>query len=45
MISASALQLHSACKILVDEAAASQLSGRQYYDWVFQNEPEYAQYR
>lgn len=45
MISASALQLHSTCKILVDEDAASDLSGREYYNWVFQNEPEYAQYR
>ncbi|CAK7191868.1 Glucosamine-6-phosphate deaminase [Commensalibacter sp. Nvir] len=45
MISASALQLHSSCKILVDETAASNLSGRKYYDWVFQNEPEYAHYR
>lgn len=45
MISASALQLHSSCKILVDHDAASQLSGREYYDWVFQNEPEYAPYR
>lgn len=45
MISASALQLHSSCKILLDEDAASELAGREYYDWVFQNEPEYESYR
>ncbi|MBV9812298.1 MAG: glucosamine-6-phosphate deaminase [Acetobacteraceae bacterium] len=45
MISASALQLHPNCKVILDEAAASALSQREYYDWVFQNEPEWAAYR
>lgn len=45
MISASALQLHPNCKIIVDEAAASQLEGREYYDFVFANEPEWAEFR
>ena len=45
MISASALQLHPNCKIVLDEAAAGGLSQREYYDWVFQNEPEWAPYR
>jgi len=45
MISASALQLHPCCKIIVDEAAASALTQRDYYDWVFQNEPEWQAYR
>ncbi|MBV8915369.1 MAG: glucosamine-6-phosphate deaminase [Acetobacteraceae bacterium] len=45
MISASAVQLHPRCKVIVDEAAASALTQRDYYDWVFQNEPEWAPYR
>ncbi|RJE83336.1 glucosamine-6-phosphate deaminase [Paracoccus onubensis] len=45
MISASALQLHPNCKIIVDEAAASQLEGREYYDFVFANEPEWDGFR
>ena len=45
MITASALQLHPNCKVVLDEAAASGLSQRDYYDWVFQNEPEWAPYR
>ncbi len=45
MISASALQLHPCCKVVVDEEAASRLEQRDYYDWVFQNEPEWEQYR
>lgn len=45
MISASALQLHSNCKVIVDEAAAHMLKGRDYYDFVFNNEPDWALYR
>ncbi len=45
MISASALQLHPCCKVVVDEAAASALAQRDYYDWMFQNEPEWEPYR
>lgn len=45
MISASALQLHPNCKVVLDEAAAGALSQRDYYDWVFQNEPEWESYR
>ncbi len=45
MVSASALQLHPNCKIVLDEAAASLLSQREYYDWIFYNEPEWAPYR
>lgn len=45
MVSASAIQLHPACKVVVDEAAASELQGRGYYDWVFANEPEWQAYR
>jgi glucosamine-6-phosphate deaminase len=45
MVSASSLQLHPRCRVIADEAAASQLAGREYYDFVFQNEPEWAPYR
>lgn len=45
MISASALQLHSRATVIVDEAAAAKLENRGYYDWIFQNEPEWAPYR
>ena len=45
MVSASAVQLHRNCKVIVDEAAATELQGREYYDWIFQNEPEWAAYR
>lgn len=45
MISASALQLHPRCTVIVDEAAASHLKGVEYYRWVFANEPEWADFR
>ena len=45
MVSASAIQLHPNCKVVVDEAAAQHLHGREYYDFVFANEPEWAAYR
>jgi glucosamine-6-phosphate deaminase len=40
-----ALQLHSSCRVVVDEAAASKLRGTDYYRWIFQNEPEWAEFR
>jgi glucosamine-6-phosphate deaminase len=45
MISATALQLHPRCTVIVDEAAASKLRGTDYYRWIFQNEPEWEPYR
>ena len=45
MVSASALQLHPNCKVIVDQDAAQDLQGRDYYDWIFHNEPEWAEYR
>lgn len=45
MISATALQLHSKCTVICDEGAASKLENRGYYDWIFQNEPEWEPYR
>ena len=45
MISASALQLHPRCTVVIDEAAATHLVGREYYRWIFENEPAWAPYR
>jgi glucosamine-6-phosphate deaminase len=45
MISATALQLHPRCTVVVDEAAAGQLKEKEYYRWVFANEPEWEPYR
>jgi glucosamine-6-phosphate deaminase len=45
MISASAIQLHANCKVIIDEDAARELKEREYYDWIFQNEPEWQEFR
>jgi glucosamine-6-phosphate deaminase len=45
MISATALQLHPRCTVVVDEEAANQLQGADYYRWVFAHEPEWAEFR
>jgi len=45
MISATTLQLHPKCTVVVDEEAASQLKEKDYYRWIFGNEPEWEQYR
>ena len=45
LVSASALQLHPDCKVIVDEAAAKRLRGKDYYRWIFQNEPEWQEFR
>ncbi len=45
MISASALQLHPHCTVIVDEAAAAKLEGQEYYRWIFENEPEWQDYQ
>jgi glucosamine-6-phosphate deaminase len=45
MISASAVQLHPRCKVILDTAAAGSLTQREYYEWIFQNEPEWEAYR
>lgn len=44
MISATALQLHPNCKVIVDEVAALHLEGQEYYQWIFENEPEWRRY-
>ncbi|GMV99693.1 MAG: glucosamine-6-phosphate deaminase [Candidatus Hydrogenedentota bacterium] len=45
MISATALQLHPRCSVIVDEAAAGRLEHQEYYRWLFENEPEWELYR
>lgn len=45
MVTASALQLHPRCVVVVDEEAASELREIEYYRWVFENEPEWAEFR
>ncbi len=45
MISATALQMHARCTVIVDEAAAAKLQGTDYYRWIFANEPEWEPYR
>lgn len=45
MVTGSALQLHPRCTVVADEAAATELEGTDYYRWIFQNEPEWAEYR
>jgi glucosamine-6-phosphate deaminase len=45
MISASALQLHPRCTVIVDEDAAANLQNQQYYRWLYEHEPEWEPYR
>lgn len=45
MVTASALQLHPRCTVVVDEEAAVQLTEKDYYRWIFANEPEWQDYR
>ena len=39
MITASALQLHRDATVIVDEAAASELTMRDYYDFIYAAKP------
>ena len=45
MVSASALQLHPKCVVITDEKAAANMQGRDYYRWIFDNEPEWEEFR
>jgi len=45
MVSASALQLHPNCRVVVDEAAAVKLQAQEYYRWIFATEPEWEEFR
>ena len=44
MVSASALQLHPRCTVVVDEEAAAELTETEYYRWIFANEPEWQEF-
>src|SRR5437588_1932147 len=37
MVTASTLQLHPRCTVIVDEAASTKLKERNYYQWIFEN--------
>lgn len=45
MISATALQLHRSCIYVIDESASSKLKEKDYYHWIFKNEPEWQKYQ
>ena len=45
MVSATAIQLHQNVQVICDDEAAVELSGRDYYDWIFKNEPEWQAYQ
>lgn len=45
MVSATALQLHPRCTVIVDEEAAAKLTEQEYYRWIFETEPEWEGYR
>ncbi|MBM4092296.1 MAG: glucosamine-6-phosphate deaminase [Planctomycetes bacterium] len=39
MVTASALQMHARAKVFLDDAAASELKMREYYDWIEERRP------
>lgn len=45
MVTASVLQLHPACKVVLDEESAADLEGREYYDWVFNHDPDWDRFK
>ncbi len=45
MVSATALQLHPRCRVIVDEHAAVKLQAQAYYRRIFDTEPEWADFR
>jgi glucosamine-6-phosphate deaminase len=45
MVTATALQLHPRCTVVVDEEAGAKLKEKEYYRWIFENEPEWEAYR
>lgn len=44
LVSATALQFHPRCHVLVDEAAAARLQEREYYEWTVRHEPAWERY-
>ena len=45
MISATALQQHSDCTVVVDENAGDLLEQKEYYRWIFENDPQWSAYQ
>ena len=45
MISATALQLHPKCTVILDEAAGRQLKESNHYRWIFENDPHWKKFR
>src|SRR5258707_7105397 len=45
MISATTLQFHPRCTVVVDEEAAGKLREKDYYRWILASEPEWEEYR
>jgi glucosamine-6-phosphate deaminase len=45
MIPATALQMHRHVHVIIDEKAASCLSKRDYYRWVYDHKPDWQQYK
>ncbi|MFH0878696.1 MAG: glucosamine-6-phosphate deaminase [Lentisphaerota bacterium] len=45
MVTATALQLHPKCTVVTDEAASTKLRAKEYYRWIFDNEPEWQEFR
>ena len=45
MISGSAMQLHPHCTVVAAEDAAADLNEVDYYRWLFDNEPEWEEFR
>lgn len=45
MISASALQLHPSCTVIVDADAAQKLEQQEYYRWIFEHDPQWDKFR
>lgn len=45
MVAATALQMHPSTAIIVDEDAAAKLEHKDYFYWIYENEPEWEPYR
>jgi glucosamine-6-phosphate deaminase len=45
MVTATALQMHPRCAVVLDEAAASKLTQKDYYRWIFAHEPEWQEFQ
>jgi glucosamine-6-phosphate deaminase len=41
MVTASAIQLHPRCTVVLDQDAAARLTLRDYYRWVYENKPDW----